>query len=63
MLNAHTTTLYTGNTQMILPSDENGNQKMDFGISQTDDASRLHIVIPAKDINVLNAAHNVSNTH
>jgi hypothetical protein len=51
-----TTTLYANNPQMILPQDEQGNIKnWDLNFSRNVGAdSYLHIVLPAKDINILN---------
>lgn len=51
-----TTTLFANNPQMILPQDEFGNIKnWDLNFSRNVGAdSYLHIVLPAKDINILN---------
>lgn len=51
-----TTTLFAANPQMILPTDQEGNIKnWDLNFSRNVGAdSYLHIVLPAKDINILN---------
>lgn len=59
VLNEYTTTMFAANPQLILPSDEQGNPKMDLNFSRQEpntpkQDSYLHLVLPAKDINILN---------
>lgn len=59
-LGESTTTLFAANPQMILPTDQEGNLKnWDLNFSRNVGAdSYLHIVLPAKDINILNPGSN-----
>lgn len=62
-INETHTTIFAPSPQVILPSDSKGNINMNFnafnmnseeGQMAYSDQSRLHIILPAKEINVLN---------
>lgn len=53
-LNDITTTLQCSNPNLILPHDSNGNAKM-LNVTDTGDNQYLHIVLPAKELNILNS--------
>lgn len=61
-LKEHTTTLFTKSPSLILPSDKHGNTIMN--LTTPDDLEPqeqyMHIILPAKDINVLNPNTNNS---
>jgi hypothetical protein len=49
--------MFAGNPQLIMPIDESGNMMMDLNFSSQKDISKesyLHLVLPAKEINILN---------
>jgi hypothetical protein len=49
--------MFAGNPQLIMPIDERGNTMMDLNFSSQQDISKesyLHLVLPAKEINILN---------
>lgn len=52
-LNDLTTTLQCRQPSLILPHDQHGNAKM-LNITTTGDNQYMHIVLPAKEINILN---------
>jgi len=54
-LNDRTTTLYSANPSLILPSDEHGNSKM-LEYSENGESQYLHIVLPTSELNILNSA-------
>ena len=51
-LNQDTTTVYVERPQIILPHDQKGKLRM---LEQTADNQYLHILMPYKDLNILNA--------
>ena len=56
-INRRTTTLYANNPSLILPTDFKGNYQM---LEQNNDNQYLHILLPANQLNILNAP-NASN--
>lgn len=51
-LSGHTTTLYAQRPSLILPQDKDGNYKM---FNPTARNEYLHILMPLKDVNILNS--------
>ena len=57
MLNEKTVTMFAGTPQLIMPVDEKGNKVTDLNFSSQQDISKesyLHLILPAKELNILN---------